>query len=153
MRPIALLAVAALAACDSGSVTRADVRKAEDGSGAARAVEVPPTVAAEARGERVPAFPGAFQGRWAMVPEDCRGDAAAKGLMTIDDNTVRFYESRAVTTGLATESATKVSGNFTFDGEGQRWRKGQSFELASDGKALVRTESDPARSFTYRRCS
>ena len=152
MRVAPFLALFALAACDSGSVTTADVRQSEDGTGAARSVAIPPTAAAEARGERVSGFPSEFQGRWAMTEADCRGNAAAKGLMTIDDKTVRFYESRGVATGLATESATKVSGVFTFDGEGQRWRKQQGFELAAEGQTLVRTESDPAQSFTYRRC-
>lgn len=152
MRVSLLLAFAFLAACDTSSVTTADVRNGENGRGAVRTVDVPPTAAAEARGERVSGFPTAFQGRWAMVEADCQGGAAAKGLMTIDDKTVRFYESRGISTGLATDSATKVSGSFTFDGEGQRWRKAQAFELASDGRALVRTESDPAQSFTYTRC-
>ncbi len=152
MRPHFWLIALAVAGCDSASVTTADVRTSENSSGPARPVEAAPTAAAEARGERVSAFPAVFQGRWAMVAADCKGDAAAKGLMTIDDKTIRFYESRGVTTGLSVKSPTKVAGSFTFDGEGQRWRKDQSFEL-SGGKTLVRMETDPAQSFTYQRCA
>ena len=141
-----------LAACDNSSVTSADVREGNANAPAGR-VAVPPGVAAEARGERVSGFPTAFQGRWSMAAADCSGDAAAKGLMTIDAKTVRFYEARGVTTGLSVDGPTKVSGAFDFDGEGQRWRNTQSFELAAGVDNLVRTESDGGASFTYRKCS
>lgn len=152
MRAPLWLTMIALCGCDNSSVTTADVRTTENSTGPARAVEVAPTAAAEARGERVSGFPSAFQGRWGMVTDDCRGDAASKGLMTVDDKSVRFYESRGVTTGLSVLGPTKVAGSFTFDGEGQRWRKDQSFELSGKDK-LVRMETDPARSFTYQRCT
>lgn len=87
-----------------------------------------------------------------MVEADCGGGSAAKGLMVIDDKNVRFYESRGVTTGLAVEGPMRVSGDFTFDGEGQRWRNTQTFDLVSGGDTLVRSETDPAGSFTYKRC-
>lgn len=143
----------ALAGCGSGSVTTADVRSDENASAPARAVSVAPQAQAEAQGERVSGFPTAFLGRWGLVAADCDGGAAAKGMMTIDSKAVRFHESRGVTTGLSTDSATKVTGQFTFDGEGQRWQKQQSFELASGGDTLVRTETDPAASFTYKKCA
>ena len=41
-------------------------------------------------------IPAAFHGRWGMVPADCtstRGDD--KGLITVDANSIKFYESRA----------------------------------------------------------
>src|ERR1044072_7834775 len=41
-------------------------------------------------------IPAQYQGRWGMVPADCtstRGDA--KGLITIGDKTIRFFESTA----------------------------------------------------------
>lgn len=144
-----------LAACDTTSVTSADVREGS-GNVPAGKVDVPPMVAAEASGARVSGFPTAFQGRWSMVAADCRGDAAAKGLMTIDAKTVRFYEARGVTTGLSVEGPTRVSGTFDFDGEGQRWRNTQAFDLAEGGDSLVRTEgeggSGGGASFTYRKC-
>ena len=140
-----------LAGCDNASVTTADVRGG-NASTPAGPVNVPPSVAAEARGERVSGFPTAFLGRWSMVTADCRGDAAAKGLMTIDAKTVRLYEARGVTPGLKVQSPTKVSGTFDFDGEGQRWRNEQTFELAQGGTSLVRTEGGSGSSFTYQKC-
>jgi hypothetical protein len=99
----------------------------------------------------VGAIPSALQGRWGLVPGDCtstRGDA--KGLLIINENELRFYESRAVPARNVNVTANSISGDFAFTGEGQSWSKYQALEVR-DGK-LVRTERDPSASFTYARC-
>jgi hypothetical protein len=96
-------------------------------------------------------IPAAIQGRWGLSPGDCtshRGDA--KGLLVISASELRFYESRAVPSpGLQVDS-NSVSGNFRFTGEGQSWTKYETIELRKN--RLVRTESNPAASYTYAKC-
>ena len=96
-------------------------------------------------------MPAALHGRWGLSPGDCtstRGDA--KGLLIVEADKLRFYESRAVPAPGAQTSSDSVAGNFAFTGEGQEWVKHQTLEL-QDGK-LVRTERDPLGTFTYVRC-
>lgn len=95
-------------------------------------------------------IPDHYQGRWGMVPADCtstRGDA--KGLMTIGDTRIRFYESTATLTHRRPAIATSFSGLFAFRGEGQAWEKLMTF--TRNGDTLQRAE--PEGSFTYKRCA
>lgn len=96
-------------------------------------------------------IPVALQGRWGLTPGDCTsalGDA--KGLLVVNGGELRFYESRAVPApGVQTE-ADSISGNFRFTGEGQTWTKFEALERQKD--KLVRTETNPAASFTYAKC-
>ena len=97
-------------------------------------------------------IPAQFRGRWGLAPEDCtstRGDA--KGLLTVADRELRFYESVAVPVGNVEADGDSFSADFAFTGEGMNWTKFQSLQL-QDGK-LVRTESTPMASYTYARCS
>ena len=110
-----------------------------------------PTPANAAAPRATGQFPRALQGRWGMVPEDCtstRGDA--KGLLTIGESDMRFYESRAVPTANVETSENSISADFSFVGEGMSWTKFESLQLR-EGK-LVRTVSSPMASFTYARC-
>ena len=94
-------------------------------------------------------FPAQYRGRWGMVPADCtstRGDA--KGLITIGDTTVKFYESLANLKEQRPAMATSFSGLFAFTGEGQKWEKVMTFTRTGD--ALKR--ADEEGSFTYTRC-
>lgn len=96
-------------------------------------------------------IPAALQGRWGLTPGDCtstRGDA--KGLLVVSSNEMRFYESRAVPSPGAQADKTSINGNFDFTGEGQSWTKFETLELQKD--KLVRTESNPAASYTYAKC-
>ena len=105
------------------------------------------TGAAEASGT----IPQALRGRWGMVPADCtttRGDA--KGLLIVSGDTLRFYESTARPAAEIEDSPDSISGTFAFTGEGMHWTKFQSLEL-QDGK-LIRSETDPAHSYTYVAC-
>ena len=96
-------------------------------------------------------IPAAVQGRWGLTPGDCtssRGDA--KGLLVIDGTELRFYESRAVPSPGIQSDEDSISGNFHFTGEGQTWTKFETLERRKD--KLVRTESNPAASYTYAKC-
>ena len=106
-------------------------------------IPIPPEEAAAA------AIPAQYRGRWGLVPADCtstRGDA--KGLITIDGRTVRFYESVATLKERRPAKATSFSGLFAFTGEGEKWEKVMTFTRAGD--TLLRAEENGR--FTYRRC-
>jgi len=95
-------------------------------------------------------IPAQYQGRWGMVPADCtstRGDA--KGLITVGDTRIRFYESTATLKERRPAKATSFSGLFTFTGEGQRWEKVMTFTRTGD--SLERADAEGR--FTYKRCA
>jgi hypothetical protein len=96
-------------------------------------------------------IPAALQGRWGLTPADCTSPLGdAKGLLIVSGGELRFYESRAVpSAGVQTDSLS-ISGNFSFTGEGQSWTKYETFERQKD--KLVRTETNPAASYTYAKC-
>ena len=95
-------------------------------------------------------FPAQYRGRWGMVAADCtstRGDD--KGLITIADRTVKFYESLATLKAQRPAIATSFSGLFGFTGEGQTWEKVMTFTPTGD--TLKR--ADDEGSYNYRRCA
>lgn len=96
-------------------------------------------------------IPVALQGRWGLTPADCEpGRSDAKGLLTITANELKFYESRGVP-GTSIETSDRgISGNFNFTGEGESWTNYVSLKLSDNG--LIRTERNPAASYTYARC-
>jgi hypothetical protein len=97
-------------------------------------------------------IPAALHGRWGMTPDDCtstRGDA--KGLLLIDGQQLRFFESTARPARNVKMSADTLSADFAFAGEGMTWTKFETLQVR-DGR-LTRTESSPMASFTYVRCS
>jgi hypothetical protein len=96
-------------------------------------------------------IPAALQGRWGLTPGDCTsalGDA--KGLLVINADELRFYESRAVPSPGIEVRGDSIRGDFRFTGEGQTWTRFERLEL--NGANLVRTESNPAASYTYAKC-
>jgi hypothetical protein len=96
-------------------------------------------------------IPAALQGRWGLTPRDCTSPLGdAKGLLVINADELRFYESRAVPAAGVQTTADSISGDFAFTGEGQEWTRHVTLEIR-DGK-LVRTERDPVSSFRYVRC-
>ena len=100
------------------------------------------------------AIPAAFQGRWGMVPADCtstRGDN--KGLITVDSSSIAFYESRATLAKVTTNAPENFTGDFRFTGEGRTWTKPQNLKLTASSNTLIRSETEPAMSFTYKRCA
>jgi hypothetical protein len=94
-------------------------------------------------------FPMEMRGRWGMVANDCQpGRSDAKGLITIGEQSVYFYESVAKLTEHRPAIATSFSGVFAFTGEGQKWEKVMTFTQTGD--TLVRAEEEGR--FTYKRC-
>ena len=96
-------------------------------------------------------IPPALQGRWGLAPADCtstRGDA--KGLLVISGSDLHFYESRAVPSPGAEVRGDSIRGTFAFTGEGESWTRFERLER--NGANLVRTESNPAASYTYAKC-
>jgi len=94
-------------------------------------------------------IPAQYQGRWGMVAADCtstRGDT--KGLITIGDTSIKFYESTATLEEQRPAKATSFSGQFAFRGEGQSWEKVMTFTRTGD--TLERAH--PEGRFTYKRC-
>ena len=86
-------------------------------------------------------------GAWFPRTAPPRGDA--KGLVTIADKTIRFYEAVATLKEKRDAPAASWSGLFGFTGEGQTWEKVQT--LTRTGNTLKRTESEGT--FTYTRCA
>ena len=97
-------------------------------------------------------IPAALQGLWGLSPADCDSQRSdAKGLLVITPDDVHFYESRAVPSANVESDADSISGNFSFTGEGQSWTKYQALKV--NGRELVRTETNPAASFSYAKCT
>ena len=100
----------------------------------------------------VASIPAKLHGRWGLTPGDCtstRGDN--KGLLTINADGLKFYESRAVPVAHVNSSPDSFSAEYSFSGEGMSWTKYQTLELQDD--KLVRTESNPTTSYTYAKCT
>jgi len=98
-------------------------------------------------------IPAAFRGRWGMVPADCtstRGDA--KGLIVIGPTSIKFYESLATLTKVTMDAPENFTGTFSFIGEGQTWTKSQNLKLTGSSNTLVRSDTEPAASYRYKRC-
>jgi hypothetical protein len=170
IRSLGVVALLALAACnDAGdenitidnSVNAAEAANAEievlppdDSANGGGNDVVPPTnadgeAAAPPDSRAAALIPAQYRGRWGMVPADCtstRGDA--KGLITVGDRTIRFYESTATLKEQRPAIATSFSGLFGFTGEGQTWAKVMTFTRIGD--MLKRAEEDG--SYTYKRC-
>lgn len=164
MRTILMTAcLLSLAACGGrgGGGNNAAAENADSGTGQE---QVPDNLADDPQNMAVPitppspspvaALPAGFQGRWGMVPNDCdpKMDDAAKGLMTIAGNGLRFYESRATATDIRATAPGKLVAMLSYSGEGQTWRKATTLTLLDEGRTLVREEQDPAGAFRYQRC-
>ncbi len=95
-------------------------------------------------------IPDQYRGRWGMVAADCEpGRSDAKGLITIGEKTIRFYESTATLKEQRPAIATSFAGLFAFTGEGQSWQKVMTFTRTGD--TLKRAEEEGT--FTYKRCT
>ncbi len=167
MKRMTLAVLLALCACGSEPPPPGNVAAAQAPDTAAppasSAAPASPEIAAPAAAAEEPpltVIPNRFAGRWGITAEDCtstRGDA--KGLMTIEGDRIRFYESIARPAALTLVGDRRLDGNFSATGEGQTWTLLMRLELSRDGDSLTRTvdEGDSARSpggnqFVYRRC-
>jgi hypothetical protein len=154
---IATLLTLGLAACsenrDDANITVETVNAAKD---AYADLDVQPlsegNAIATPEPEALPAnvIPAQYRGRWGMVPADCEaGRSDAKGLITISDTTIKFYESLASLKEQRPAIATSFSGQFAFSGEGQDWIRVQT--LTRTGNTMKR--ADEEGSYTYTRCA
>lgn len=156
---VALLPLAlALAACggeapdDSNVAVDGNVSAAEAAN--AEIETLPPSETSDSADGPAPAgagsIPAQFHGRWGMVAADCEpGRPDAKGLITIDETSLRFYESRAVLKQQRPAIATSFAGLFAFTGEGMNWEKVETLTRA--GETLKR--ADDEGSYTYQQCA
>ena len=157
--PIAIVTILALAACTqrdpvADNLQNADALPVSTTPEASPTGAPPVNASTNAASPTAPAgaIPAALQGRWGLTPVDCTTALDdAKGLLVVNANELRFYESRAVPSPGIQTSADSVSGNFAFTGEGQEWTRYEALQVKGD--KLVRTERDPNASFTYVRCS
>ena len=163
IRSVALLALA-LAACQQPN--DANIAIDESNSANAEIETLPPdeTVtnvenevgnnSAEAQLPATLLIPAAFHGRWGMVPADCtstRGDA--KGLIIVDGDSIKFFESRGKLTKVTLNAPENFTGTFAFTGEGQSWTNSQNLKLTNSSNTLIRSETDVAQSYSYKRCA
>jgi len=96
-------------------------------------------------------IPAALQGRWGLTPADCTAPLVnAKGLLVINANELRFYESRGVPLNDVQSGSQALNGHFDFRGEGRSWTRYEA--LKRNGDELTRTETNPAASYTYAKC-
>ena len=110
-----------------------------------------PASAPATAGPPASTIPASLQGSWGLSPGDCtstRGEA--KGLLVVNGSELRFYESRAIPSPGVQSDRVSITGDFRFTGEGQSWTKFETIERQQD--KLVRTESNPAASYTYAKC-
>lgn len=128
------------------------VPPAENLSDAPKARPAVPLDEAEDVSENSPStvsIPAQYRGRWGMVRADCEpGRSDAKGLMTVDARTLRFYESVGSLQEQRPAIATSFSGTFSFMGEGQQWER--VVTLTRDGNKLTRADAEGR--YTYTRC-
>jgi hypothetical protein len=97
-------------------------------------------------------IPAALQGRWGLAPADCSGHpSAAKGLLIVTPDELRFYESTAVPAEDIASDGDSISGTFAFTGEGQSWNRYEALKLNKN--VLMRTEIKPTASFSYAKCT
>ena len=159
---IALLALA-LAACQQSNDDNIAIDDTNTANGVIETLPPDETVTNEttnvADGNSVAtsgalAIPAAFHGRWGMVPADCtstKGDT--KGLIIVDGTSIKFFESLGKLTKVTLNAPENFTGTFAFTGEGQSWTNSQNLKLTGSSNTLVRSETDVAQSYSYKRCA
>ena len=163
----AALAALALAACQQQAPTNVANSDAATPINAA----LPPTeqVAVNGADVGVPAnhvapapaklptrIPEPFQGRWGLTQADCtstRGDA--KGLLTISDARLTFYEAKGTLNKVIAVTDTSFAARYGFSGEGQTWLRTERFSLVK-AELHRATDAEPGQeppvNLTYARC-
>lgn len=102
-------------------------------------------------------IPEPFQGRWGLNKADCTSTMGdAKGLLTISDAQLTFYESKGTLDKIITATDTSFAGRFGFSGEGQTWMRTERLSLVNADLRRV-TDPEPGQEppvdLTYQRCS
>ena len=96
-------------------------------------------------------IPTSFVGRWGMTRADCDPDSlAVKGLLTIDPDGLKFWESKGNVQQIVRHSPFDVTLTLAMTGEGQSWTDTMRLTLDAAATRLVRTEDN--RSYRYQRC-
>ncbi len=102
-------------------------------------------------------IPAAFRGRWGINAADCtstKGDA--KGLLTIGEAGLTFYEANGALAKVMAATATRFDARYSFAGEGQTWKRTERFSLV-DGQLQRRTDPEPGQeppvNLNYARCA
>ena len=119
-------------------------------------VGVPANHVAPAPAKLPTRIPEPFQGRWGLTQADCtstRGDA--KGLLTISDARLTFYEAKGTLNKVITVTETSFAARYGFSGEGQTWMRTERFSLVKAGLHRT-TDAEPGQeppvNLTYARC-
>lgn len=152
--PLAAMAALVLVACQERSTTKMAV----DDSSATGTTGTGITASNTAAAAPLPTtIPAPLQGRWGLVLADCtstKGDA--KGLLTIDSTTLKFYESRGTVAKVMGGGVDSFEADYAFTGEGQEWTRIEKLALV-DGKLRRQTVTqegqEPGVDLTYLRCS
>ncbi len=116
----------------------------------------PPAVPEPGIGTGDKIIPAAVQGRWGLTAADCtstKGDA--KGLLTIDATTLRFYESLGKLARVRERDASRIVADYKFTGEGMNWDRLMVLD-AQGGDTLIRRdygEGAAAGPLRYTRCA
>lgn len=101
-------------------------------------------------------IPEVLRGRWGLVPADCTSTAGdAKGLMTVGEDNLKFYESAAELGPIKEVGDDSISASYQFTGEGQSWIREVALSTPDGGKTLVREDTGPDASpepLTYTKC-
>ncbi len=146
--------VLTLAACEKKAETP-NAPSSEDAVAAATAVPQSPAASARVLPTEMPEV---MRGRWGLVPADCtstKGDA--KGLITIDAGSIRFYESVAKLSKVKDADDDGLIATFAFTGEGQSWTLDMALEVEGDNnEKLERKDTGPDAApgtLEYTRCS
>jgi hypothetical protein len=101
------------------------------------------------QGASAPEFPAAFWGQWTEDLAACGGEDTS-GLF-ISSRNLDYYDGQGVLIDLAQESASAVSAQLEFTGEGETWRETARLELSEDKQSM--SAAVLAQTLTLSRCS
>ncbi|MEG3155442.1 hypothetical protein [Sphingomonas sp. RB1R13] len=101
-------------------------------------------------------IPDHFQGRWGLNKADCTSTRSdAKGLLTISDVRLTFYEARGTLEKVIGATDTSFAARYSFSGEGQSWMRTERFALVK-AELHRTTDAEPGQeppvNLTYTRC-
>ena len=134
---VLVLAALGLTACEKAQTPT--VEPTDTPSAAATALAPSPAATSAAA---VTTIPRAMHGRWGLVPADCTSTLGdAKGLLTIDATTLKFYESVAKLGKIKEADEDDIDATYAFTGEGQSWTLDVDLDLEDDGKTLIRKDT------------
>ena len=156
----ACAAALALSACSKGqdpAAIKTDPALSEASADVgATPASAAPTGSGAAADQADKSIPMAMRGRWGLVPADCTSDRGdAKGLLTIEAGSIRFYESVAKLAKVGQRSETALKASYAFSGEGMEWTRDMTLALQPGGKVLIKQEfgeDAPAGPYKYSRC-